>query len=175
MPKQETPRLALYQAQGAVGRIDHFGSGHTKLRVVQIEDEDRIRNPSDLKGTGEYDNLVFYCQYSNDMMPGQTYAWNVRYDEYMILYLRDVERMCKVLRKAARIESNLPVRPTTFGAWACSIALGLGIKDFVFQVEEGRSGYDSGRYSINPIREASQWIDRQINEYLATLAHAKSA
>lgn len=170
MPKQEKPRLALYFSDKTVAEIDgHTSSGQCKIGVVRIEGE-KIRNPSDLDGLGAYRDLKFCCQYSRDFEAGRTYAWNVRYDDYMILSLHEVERMYKLLKRADRVERTLPVRPTTFGAWACSIAYGLDIKEFALKVKDGHGwSYDACQHSINPIRNAAHHIDETIRVYLESI------
>lgn len=171
MPKQEKPRLGLYFYDKCVEPVDHWGTGKCRIGVVTIEEQDKIRNPGGLlcSETEAFRDLAFSCQYSRNDMGPKPYAWHLGYAQYMILYLRDIEHMYKLLKKAERIEKNLPVRPTTFGAWTCSIALGLGIRHFVLKTKDGGGGYDTCDFSITDLKYAAQHIDWKIDEYLKTL------
>lgn len=168
--KKLIERVALYFPHDDKSVVSlHDQCGTVAFKFVVIGEDGKIRNGLD-QWMGD---LTVRCQWNTDRVcetAPHTYAWEIEYRDVYAVDLRRAEIMTKTLKRIAKAEAALPIRPTTFGQWAVLMCKALGIDEIVAAKNAGGWSYSETEHHIGEIAEAQWRIDNAIEPHLPKAA-----
>ncbi len=172
-PKTPKTRLAVMIDAPKLDTTYGASGGFWELSIVRVDsangsplncDRDSWERPEERI----FEDMAIRCYVSWFDGKFAAQQFNVEYKGVYSVDLNCVKILSAGLQRASKIIESFPVRPESFGQFACLLAAGLGVKEMIrksphYTERQRGSLYSDYQWQILPVSSAQNVIDELLN------------